>query len=84
MKYQVNTFKLIYMKRCQIISSFQDRMLFGQYKGRSIKKLPRHYLKWMWENNYIKCTKAFFKSFKKKVLSYGPKVVYLRDYAQAI
>lgn len=66
------------MQRCQILESFNNRMLFGMHEGKSIKNIPKHYLKWMWEKGYIKCTKGFFKSFKKEVLS-KKSFKYLRD-----
>lgn len=66
------------MQRCQIIASFNDRMMFGKYKGKSIRNINESYLKWMWENGYIKCTKSFFKDFKQFVLSYSKPKRYLR------
>lgn len=66
------------MQRCQIIASFNDKMMFGKYKGKSIRNIDEGYLKWMWENGYIKCTKGFFSDFKKFVLSYQKPKKYMR------
>lgn len=66
------------MQRCQILNAFQDKMLFGKYTGVKIIHIRKDYLQWMWLNGYIKCTKRFFKEFKKDVLEVKYKKKYLK------